>query len=115
MEPFGRLIKLKPGSSAKVQQWAATLNERKAEAIDTLAAEGVALESWFYLEMDGEEYLMLYMRSRSMGEAERVGAASGSDIDQIHQQFKIDTWVRGEGAIGSLLLDLESSGNGAGT
>ena len=114
MEPFGRLIKLKPGSRERVQQWASTLNERKAEALDTLAAEGVVLESWFFLEMDGDEYLMLYMRSRSMAEAERVGTEANSDIDQIHQQFKVDTWVRGEGAVGTLLLDMELNNNGAG-
>ena len=49
MEAYARLIKLKPGSDARVAQWANTMNARKSEAVDTLVDEGVDIESWFSL------------------------------------------------------------------
>ena len=32
------------------------LNERKDEAIETLRAEGVHVESWFHLELEGQGF-----------------------------------------------------------
>jgi hypothetical protein len=53
------------------------------------------------------DYLLLYMRSEDVKRAVQAGAESESEIDTIHQQFKIDTWIRGAGCVGELLLDLE--------
>jgi hypothetical protein len=49
------------------------------------------------------------MRAESMEEAQKIAARSSHPIDAIHQQFKVDTWVRGAGAVGTLLLDLSST------
>ncbi|WP_286944094.1 DUF6176 family protein, partial [Acinetobacter sp. UBA6526] len=41
------LIKLKPNMQARVEAWQQEIQLRKAEAIQTLQAEGVTVESWF--------------------------------------------------------------------
>ena len=107
MEAYARLIKLKPGSDAPVEQWAQTMNARKNEALATLVDESVAVESWFSLELGGEQYLICYMRAESMEKAQNTLTQSAHPIDAVHQQFKVDTWVRGAGAEGRLLLDLQ--------
>ena len=106
VDVFARLVKLKPGSAERVREWAATMNARKAEAEATLVNEGVDVESWFSITLNGEDYLMSYIRAESMEEAQRIAAQSAHPIDAIHQQFKADAWVRGGGAVGTLLLDL---------
>lgn len=47
------LIRLKPNSMSNVAAWQAELNARKNEAIETLKAEGVFVESWFHVELEG--------------------------------------------------------------
>ena len=108
MEVSARLIRLKSGSDAAVARWAQTMNARKEEALATLVDEGVEIESWFSLELGGEQYLLSYMRAESMEKAQSTVSRSTHPIDAIHQQFKVDAWVRGAGAVGRLLLDLEA-------
>lgn len=57
------LIQLKPNALTHVDAWQAELNARKDEAIETLKAEGVRVESWFYLELEGNNYLLAYTRA----------------------------------------------------
>ena len=109
METIARLIELKPGSMEKVQAWAAFINTHRDNAMASLKAEGVAAESWFSLSLEGKEYLLCYMRADSMEGSEQVAARSDNPVDVVHQQFKMDTWVRGAGAVGKLLVDLSES------
>ena len=48
------------------------------------------------------------MPAESMEEAQNTLTQSAHPIDAVHQQFKVDTWVRGAGAVGRLLLDLQA-------
>ena len=57
------LIKLKANTMHNVATWQAALNMRKNEALDTLKAEGVFIESWFHVELEGNDYLIAYMRA----------------------------------------------------
>lgn len=41
------LIRLKPDSLQEVEHWQSIIEKRKSEAIETLQAEGVHIESWF--------------------------------------------------------------------
>ncbi len=88
----------------RVEAWAETINERMDEAVATLRDEGVALESWFHLSLDGKDYLLSYMRADSLKKAQEVVKESAHAIDAYHQQFKKDTWVGGTRA--RLLVDL---------
>ncbi|MBA3891006.1 MAG: hypothetical protein H0X64_10790 [Gemmatimonadaceae bacterium] len=106
MQIFSELIELKPGSSTRVEEWAEHVRTHRALAEETLKAEGVTVESWFSFSIEGKDYVLCYMRAESLEEAQRVVAQSQNPIDAYHQQFKIDTWVRGGGAVGELLVDL---------
>src|SRR5262245_45188856 len=106
MDVLASLIELKPGTEERVQEWAEFLRERRIDAIETLANEGVHVESWFAVTLDGKRYLLCYMRAASMKRAQAVAERSASVVDVYHQRFKEDTWVRGRGAVGQLLVDL---------
>lgn len=104
MEIIAGVIELKPDSMEQVENWAKTINERIDEAVETLKDEGVMLESWFHLPLDGKDYLLSYMRADSIKKAQDVAKDSKHSIDAFHQQFKKDTWVGGIKA--RLLVDL---------
>jgi hypothetical protein len=104
MDVVANIIELKPNSLDRVEEWATTLNERADEAIETLQDEGVRIESWFHLSLDGKDYLLCYMRVESIKKAHEVVQCSPHAIDAYHQQFKKDTWGVGKSA--RLLVDL---------
>jgi len=66
--------------------------------------EGVQLESWFHLSLEGKDYLLSYMRVDSIVKAHEAVKHSEHDIDTYHQQFKKDAW--GVGTRAKLLVDL---------
>lgn len=100
------LIRLKSGSLSQVDSWQNELETRKAEAIDTLKAENVFIESWFHVELENQHYLIAYMRADDIAHAQKVAKTSTFDIDQVHQQFKT-TWDKVYPA--KLLVDLDNS------
>jgi hypothetical protein len=104
MDVVANIIELKPNSLDRVEEWAITLNKRADEAIETLRDEGVKIESWFHLSLDGKDYLLCYMRVKSIKKAHEVVQSSPHAIDAYHQQFKKDTWVTGKSV--RLLVDL---------
>lgn len=97
------LIELKPNSQDDVNAWQKELNKRKDEALATLKAEGVFIESWFHVAIEGKHYLIAYMRAKDIKEAQRIGRESTFAIDQVHKAFK-KTWQKVYPA--SLLVDL---------
>lgn len=99
------LIKLKPNALPHVNDWKEEIQKRKQEAIQTLKAEGVCVESWFYLELDGQDYLLAYMRANNIAQAQEVAKTSDFDIDQVHKKLK-DHWERKYTA--QLLVDLDN-------
>lgn len=100
------LIKLKTNTQAEVEAWQQEIEKRKAEAIQTLQAEGVTVESWFQLELNGENYLLAYTRAKDIAQAQQVAKNSSFEIDRYHQQFK-QHW---EQVIPTrLLIDLENN------
>ena len=101
-----RLIKLKPNVMENVEAWKNELSARKDEAIDTLKHEGVSLESWFHVNIEGEDFLMVFMRTDDIEHAFAVGKQSTAAIDQVHKAFK-QNWAKGYHAM--LLLDLENT------
>lgn len=98
------LIKLKLERLDHVEAWQKELNARKAEALQTLQAEGVHVESWFHLELEGQDYLIAYMRADDIALAQQIGRNSQFPIDHVHKQFKTN-WAKVYPT--TLLLDLE--------
>jgi len=104
MEIIAGIIELKPNSLERVGEWAKKINGRIEEAVATLQNEGVQIESWFHLSLDGKDYLLSYMRVDSSQQAQYAAQHSEHEIDAYHQQFKKDTWASGTRA--RLLIDL---------
>lgn len=106
MDVGATLIKLKPNTFSSVEDWKKEIQARKDEAIQTLEAEGVYIESWFHIELDGEDYLLAYMRANDISAAQKIAKTSPFNIDQMHKKFK-ETWEKKYPA--RLLIDLENN------
>ncbi|OEY92078.1 hypothetical protein BJD20_09230 [Acinetobacter proteolyticus] len=100
------LIKLKANRQAEVEAWQQEIQQRKVEAIQTLQTEGVTIESWFQLELNGDHYLLAYMRAKDIAYAQQAARNSRFEIDQVHRQFK-QHWEQVIPA--QLLVDLENN------
>lgn len=100
-------IQLQPGSLPRVREWAEHLRSHREDALATLAAEGVTVESVF-LDAGAEgDFLVYYMRSRSQAAAQVVAERSTAAIDAYHRAFKRETWKEVRRL--DLLVDLSRS------
>lgn len=109
METAAGLIKLKPDSSDIVGEWRTTLETRRAEALQTLRDEGVSIESWFHVEIEGEPYLLWYMRAESIQRVWEIAEKSKHDIDAYH--FKVMSQISHSHTETTPLLDLSTDGS----
>ena len=96
-----------PGSEARVREWAKHIQAHRGEALRTLEDEGVTIESVFFDENAGSPCLIYYMRSASEALAVAVARKSVHAIDQYHDTFKRDAWVKVDRL--ELLVDLAPS------
>jgi len=106
VEVLARIIKLKPESGPKVEDWAQTINSRREEAIQTIRDEGIEVESWFSFAIEGEDYLLCYVRSESLERAKEIYEQSSHAIDEYHQNFKDEVFLRDQITEARLLVDL---------
>lgn len=88
------MIELKPNSLERVRAWANFLLENKDGALQTLKAEGVTVENFFLFQQGDKDFLIGYMRAKSLAHAQQVVKNSLSEIDAYHQQFKKDAWAK---------------------
>ena len=84
MEIASGLIQLKPDTQEKVELWRSTLSSRLKECLTTLRDEGVEIESWFQIEIQGQQYLLWYMRAESIQKAFEHAQTFKHDIDKFH-------------------------------
>ena len=103
------IIELKPDSLGLVEEWSRHILLNKDEAISTLQNEGVTIETFFLAKIEDKDYLVAYMRAKSMEKAIEAVKESISEIDAYHQQFKRDVWVKGMQS--KLVLDLSRISN----
>jgi hypothetical protein len=101
-------IPLKPGSLERVREWATELRAKRDEVLATLRAEGVLVESVLLDSNDEGDFLIYYMKAKSMQAAREAVRRSVHPIDTYHQQFKTDTWDARTAL--ELLVDFESFG-----
>ncbi len=85
-------VRLKPDSVDRVRAWAAELTRRGDEVLATLRDEEVAVESVFLEQSPDGDFLIYYMKARSLEEAGQAVQHSHHEIDAYHQEFKQDTW-----------------------
>lgn len=101
------IVHLHPGSVSRVREWVAYIMAHKSEALETLAAEGVKIESVFLASSEQGEFLVYYMRSSSQEVAQSVANKSLAKIDEYHRSFKKECWARVERL--ETLIDLEQT------
>ena len=77
-------IRIKDGKSARVDEWFATLNARKAECIETLESEKAYVEAIFREKIGGEEFIYWFIVQGENGEGLET---SPFPIDAIHRAF----------------------------
>jgi Family of unknown function (DUF6176) len=87
MEYASGLIKLKPESEEKVEEWRNTIASRLDEAAATLKDEDVQVESWFTIEIGDEKYLLWYLRARSIKHVFEVSQQLKHPIDKFHYEI----------------------------
>ncbi len=80
-------FRIKPGMSARVDEWHATLNARKAECLETLEREKMYVEAIFREKIGDEEFIYWFS---VQGEGAESIESSPFPIDAIHQAFGED-------------------------
>lgn len=98
-------VRLKPDSLVRVREWASHIASHRDEALRTLDAEGVTVESVFLESTAQGDFLIYYMRSASHDKARLAAKCATEAIDAYHQAFKRETWAGVERL--ELLLDLQ--------
>ena len=86
------VVELKPNSLSRVKEWVSYLKDNEGEALQSLENEGVTVENFFLFAIEEKDYLIGYMRAKSMEAASKAVKESLLKIDAYHQQFKKDTW-----------------------
>ena len=87
MEYASALVKLKPGSEEKLEEWRRTIASRLDEAAATLQDEDVRVESYFTIEISGERYLLWYLRARSIKRVFEISRQLKHPIDKFHYEM----------------------------
>jgi Family of unknown function (DUF6176) len=87
MEYAAALVKLKPGSEAKLEEWRSTIAARLDEAAATLKDEDVKVESYFTIELGGEKHLLWYLRAKSIQRVFEISRQLEHPIDKFHYEI----------------------------
>ncbi len=106
MEYASGLIKLKPGSEKKVEEWRSTMASRLDEVAATLQDEDVQVESWFTLEMEGNKYLLWYLRAKSIKRVFEVLQKLKHPIDRFHVALMAEIAADDGNIIAQPLIDI---------
>lgn len=107
MEVAAGLIKLNPDSKSKGDEWRDTMKSRMEEALATLVHEGTDIESWFRLKIDGQDYLLWYMRAESMKKVFEVSQTFKHSIDKYHYELMASITAPNGNIVAKPLLDLK--------
>ena len=111
MEYASGLIKLKAGSEGKVEEWRRTMTARLDEAAATLQDEEVQVESWFTIEIDEDQYLLWYLRARSIKRVFEVLHKLKHPIDKFHVALMAEITADDGNIIATPLIDIPRSLN----
>ncbi len=106
MEYASGLIKLRPGTGKKVEEWRATIASRLDEAASTLRDEEVQIESWFKIEISGEQYLLWYLRAKSIKRVFEVSMQLKHPIDKFHYEIMSQITAENGNILAEPLIDI---------
>jgi ribosomal protein L4 len=85
METACYRIKLKAGMINDAKNWAEHLNSRTKEVLGLLKSEGVTVESAFLDQVNGEDYLIYYLRAENLENAHKIASESNHPVDIFHR------------------------------
>jgi hypothetical protein len=106
MEYASGLIKLKPGTEGKVEEWRSTIASRFNEAAETLQDEEVQIESWFKVVIKGENYLLWYLRAKSIQTVFEVSMKLKHPIDKFHYELMAEITTENGNILAEPLIDI---------
>ncbi|NQZ89540.1 MAG: hypothetical protein HRT54_18345 [Colwellia sp.] len=106
MEYASGLIKLKPGTEHKVEEWKETISSRLNEAAATLQDEEVQVESWFKVEIEGSKYLLWYLRAKSIKRVFEISMELKHPIDKFHYELMAQITAENGNILAESLLDI---------
>jgi hypothetical protein len=106
MEYASGLIKLKPGTEDKVEEWRSTIASRLNEAAETLQDEEVQIESWFKVSIQGENYLLWYLRAKSIQRVFEVSMELKHPIDKFHYELMTEITADNGNILAEPLIDI---------
>jgi hypothetical protein len=106
MEYASGLIKLKPDTEDKVALWRSTIASRLDEAAATLQDEAVQIESWFKIEINGQKYLLWYLRAKSIKNVFAVSMQLQHPIDKFHYELMSEITSDNGNILAEPLIDI---------
>ncbi|MEW6997405.1 DUF6176 family protein [Colwelliaceae bacterium BS250] len=106
MEYASGLIKLKPETENKVEEWKHTISSRLDEAAATLQDEDVQIESWFKVEIEGNKYLLWYLRAKSIKRVFEVSLQLKHPIDKFHYELMAEITASNGNILAEPLIDI---------
>lgn len=106
MEYASGLIKLKPGTEDKVEQWEKVISSRLDEAAATLKDEDVQIESWFKVEIDNKKYLLWYLRAKSIERVFEISMQLKHPIDKFHYELMTEITATNGNVLATPLIDI---------
>lgn len=79
---------------------------RLDEAAATLQGEEVQIESWFTASINGEDYLIWYLRAKSIKRVFEVSKELKHPIDKFHYELMADITAANGNIIAKPLIDI---------
>jgi hypothetical protein len=104
MEYASALVKLKPGSEDKLEEWRSTIASRLDEVAATLKDEEVRVESYFTIKIGGEKYLLWYLRAKSIERVFEISRQLKHPIDKFH--YEVMTAISDAVILAKPLIDI---------
>ncbi|MBU2970886.1 hypothetical protein KO527_16160 [Pseudoalteromonas sp. C2R02] len=106
MEYASGLIQLKPNTEDKVEHWRSVIASRLDEAAATLQDEEVQIESWFKIEIDNKQYLLWYLRAKSIQQVFEISMQLKHPIDKFHYELMSEITAQNGNILATPMIDI---------
>jgi hypothetical protein len=88
--------KVKSGKTEQLREWMSEIQERDAEAVETLQSEGMHSEAAFLEQAEDGDYLVYYMEAENLRQVYESFEESSHDIDEEHKEVMDEVLEDGE-------------------
>nr|EGQ40766.1 MAG: hypothetical protein J07AB56_00100 [Candidatus Nanosalinarum sp. J07AB56] len=84
METELSIAEISDGHTDEIREWYSELEQRAEETYETLRQQGVVVEEAYIAEVQGTDYLFVYMASMNLEQAHREGDKENFEIVEEH-------------------------------